>query len=386
MEIIDVRARLARPERTTGTVSTVKRVEHSTCVLLELEASDGSVGVGEIPDVENPDELPTTDELESEVAAFLVGRDPRRITQLTTEMYDAVDVGPYDFHSVQQLLLGAIDAALYDLVGVSYEIPGCQLLGGTTGTDAEAAGEVPICWVVYTERSDDRFAALEAEIEGKVEAGFSNFKLKVGEDDPQVDARRIEVVREIAGEDANVFLDAQANWTLEEAIDHVRRFEGIGIDGVETPVGHPDRSVDAPGSYYDVPILPSELADLRARVETPLMEHVLDPEFGLELLAADAIDVFTVEACAGGIGRARRVLAIAEAGGVDARLGSTVELGPGTLAAVALAASSPAVTYPSDLIGPLVYADDVLTEPVEYVEGTLGPRDRPGFGIELRDE
>ena len=63
------------------------------------------------------------------------------------------------------------------------------------------------------------------------------------------------------------------------------------------------------------------------------MEHVHDPEFGLELLAADAVDV----------------------------------------------------TYPCDLIGPLVYAEDVLAEPVEYVDGSLFPRERPGFGIELRE-
>lgn len=77
------------------------------------------------------------------------------------------------------------------------------------------------------------------------------------------------------------------------------------------------------------------------------------------------------------------MLALAEAGGIDARLGSTVELGPGTLAAVSLAASSSAVTSPCDLIGPLVYAEDVLTEPIEYVDGALSPREQPGFGIEL---
>jgi muconate cycloisomerase len=112
---------------------------------------------------------------------------------------------------------------------------------------------------------------------------------------------------------------------------------------------------------------------------------VLDPQFGIDLAAAEAVDVFTVEVCSGGITRANRILNIAEAAGIDARLGSTVELGPGTIAAGSLGAASTAVTYPCDLIGPQVYDESIIESGLEYRDGTLSPSEAPGFGLALKD-
>jgi muconate cycloisomerase len=348
----------------------------STCSFVELTADTGATGVGEIPDVEEPAAMPADETIAAEIAEFLVGADPRRIRRLTDEMDDAVDFGPVAFHSFQQLALGAIDTALYDLVGSELGVPVHQLLGGHSQ-------DVPIQWVVFTRGGADELDALRDEVREKVDAGFSAFKLKVGERSPDVDLARIEAVREIAGPEATVMLDAQGLWTVEEAVDCITTFESAGIDGVETPVGHPDPDADAPGYYYDIPLVPEELAEVRERTETPVVEHVLDPSFGFALAEADAVDVFTVEVCSGGITRADRVLDLAAAAGIDARLGSTVELGPGTAAATALAAANTAVTCPSDLVGPALYRESVLATPIAYGDGQLSPRDAPGYGFDL---
>jgi L-alanine-DL-glutamate epimerase-like enolase superfamily enzyme len=377
MKITDVDVEIVRAGRNFGTTSAVKETEGSVFGLLRLGSDDGTTGVGEISDVEHPESMPDAATIEEELSSFLEGQDPRVVNRLTTEMYDAIRFGEFAFHSFQQLALSAIDAALYDLVGNHYGVPVFQLLGGRTR-------DAPVCWVVYTRQDPDTLDALREEVRRRFEQGFRAFKLKVGEVDPQVDRERIEAVRDIVGDDAQVFVDAQGVWDLDEAIENVSSFEAIGIDGVETPVGHPDRSVEAPGHYYDIPLLPSELATVREETETPVFEHVTGPEFGLALIAEDAVDVFTVEVCAGGINRARRLLAIAEGAGVDARLGSTGELGVGTLAAGAVAASSPAVTYPSDLAGPKIYDDSIVEEGPEYRDGRLHPRESPGFGFALR--
>lgn len=374
MRITDVDAQTVEIGRRFGESSTVKQADTSTSTLVRLRGDDGSTGIGEMPDIETPDSMPSDEEIEAQLESFLVGEDPRRINNLTRRMYDQIDFGPFNFHSFQQLALGAVDTALYDLVGHYYEIPAYQLLGGRTQ-------DVPICWVAFTRRSSDEIDALTEEIEEKVDQGFEAFKLKVGEADLETDEERIQTVREIAGEDAQIFLDAQGVWTLEDARENIARFESLGIDGVETPVGHPDRSVSAPGYYYDIPLLPEDIATLKAETDVPLIEHVLDPAFGVALAAHDAVDVFTVEVCAGGLNRAQRILAIAEGAGIDARLGSTVELGPGTAAAASLAAGSPAVTYPSDLIGVEVYADTVLENPPAYRDGYLRMPEAPGFGF-----
>lgn len=376
MEIQRVAVTRVRPERRVGQQSTVKQITHSTCLFVEVVADDGTVGIGEIPDIEAPDEIPDLPEVESELERVLLGEDPRRINRLSKRLPSELRLGPYEFHSFQQLTVGAVDMALYDLVGNVYDVPAYQLVGGLTQ-------EVPICWVAFTRRSDDRFQALKAEIREKHEAGFSSFKLKVGEEPVEIDEQRIKTVRDIVGEDADIFIDAQGVWELDEAIKKINRFDEIGIDGVETPTGRSDPSVDAPGYYYDIPLVPSDLAEVRRRTDVPVMEHVLDPGFGLELVEHDAVDVFTAEVCAGGITRAQRVLQIAESAGIDARLGSTVELGPGTLAGATLAAASPAVTVASDLIGPMVYKDSYLHSEIGYSDGHLRPRSAPGFGISI---
>jgi L-alanine-DL-glutamate epimerase-like enolase superfamily enzyme len=148
---------------------------------------------------------------------------------------------------------------------------------------------------MYTRQSPDELDALREEVQTRVDEGFSAFKLKMGEVDPEVDAERIRAVREIAGDDAQVFADAQGVWNLDEAIDTIERFEDAGMDGIETPCGNPDAADTAPGFYYDVPLIPDELATIREETDATIFEHVHNPEFGLELVEADAVDVFTVE-------------------------------------------------------------------------------------------
>lgn len=377
MEIVDVDVEVVQIGRSFGVTSAVKEIDASTFAFVRLTADDGTTGIGEISDIEHPESMPDSTEIEAEIGHFLLGEDPREINRLTVEMYDAIALGLFDFHSFQQLTLAAVDTALYDLVGNTYDVPAYQLLGGRTQ-------DVTACWVVFTNQDPNMLESLREEVGTRVAEGFSAFKLKVGEIDPEVDAERIRAVREIAGDDAQIFVDAQGVWELEEAIENIRYFESVGIDGVETPVGSPDTDVETSGYYYDVPLVPSELSTVRKAVDTPIFEHVLDPEFGIDLVVEDAVDLFTVEVCSGGISRANRILSIAESAGIDARLGSTVELGPGTLAAGALGTASTAVTYPCDLIGPLVYDDSMLETSVEYDDGRFRPSDEPGFDCSLR--
>lgn len=82
--------------------------------------------------------------------------------------------------------------------------------------------------------------------------------------------------------------------------------------------------------------------------------------FRLVLCAVDVFNVSTI-GC-GGIHQAKKVIALAEGADLEYLLGSTLELAVGTAGQAHLAASSKAVTLPSDLIGPLMYTDDERLE------------------------
>lgn len=69
--------------------------------------------------------------------------------------------------------------------------------------------------------------------------GFGAIKLKVGSADPQRDIRRAHIVREEAGADIKVMLDANQQWTLPQALSICKELQSINPYWIEEPT-HPD--------------------------------------------------------------------------------------------------------------------------------------------------
>ena len=174
------------------------------------------------------------------------------------------------------------------------------------------------------------------------------------------------MLRETAGKEALIKVDANEGWSVSEAIQAINRLEKYGLAGVETPVAREN---------------PADIAQVRKKVQVPILEHVSDLSYGLDLIKADAVDVFNIATTGcGGIFPARKVAALAESAGLGVLIGSTVEMGLGTLAQIHLATTTPNLTLPSDLIGPGMYTKDILHDPVEYHKGTLRYTENKGLG------
>ena len=70
-------------------------------------------------------------------------------------------------------------------------------------------------------------------------------------------------------------------------------------------------------------------------------------------------------------------------------VGSNLEMGVGSAAMIHLAMATAGIhaeDFPCDIIGPLYYEDDLLTEPLPIAGGTARAHARPGLGVELDDE
>jgi L-fuconate dehydratase len=72
-----------------------------------------------------------------------------------------------------------------------------------------------------------------------IERGFHAFKLKVGSRDGQRDLRRAFMLRELAGANALIMVDANQQWTLPRALEMCRELRGMSPYFVEEPT-HPD--------------------------------------------------------------------------------------------------------------------------------------------------
>jgi L-fuconate dehydratase len=95
-----------------------------------------------------------------------------------------------------------------------------------------------------------------------VAEGFTAMKLKVGSSDPERDIRRSHIVREVAGDDIKVMLDANQQWTLPQALKICKDLQGMNPYWIEEPT-HPD----------DV-LAHKTLADAIAPTKLALGEHV----------------------------------------------------------------------------------------------------------------
>ncbi len=92
--------------------------------------------------------------------------------------------------------------------------------------------------------------------------GFTAMKLKVGSADSERDIRRANIVRETAGDNVKIMLDANQQWTLPNAIKICKQLQSIKPYWIEEPT-HPD----------DI-LAHKTLADQIAPTKLALGEHV----------------------------------------------------------------------------------------------------------------
>ena len=348
----------------------------SLYLLIEFISGDGTTGVGELSDVEPAWHAPGVGELERFLSEQLMGANASERHRLSKKVAEAI---PQHWHvELRRMLWAAVDMALLDLVGKVTGIPAYRLLGGRHRT------HVPVSWVAYVRHS----RLDEQGIEEKVPQGFRAFKLKVGSD-LAADSENVAAIRKIAGPGAYLKVDPSGTWDEGEAIENIRKLAELGVDALETPVKAASRDI-AKNRPHLVNENPDEaalaLARVRRAVPTKIIEHVGDfsDEFAVALVRHQAVDVFNIiPSQTGSLSRARRLAELAEAARLQVLLGSTVELGPGTAAALHLGVSSKALTVASDLIGPGHLEDDVVTPVFTYESGRLRVPDGPGFGVVL---
>ena len=318
-------------------------VERSYYLILEVHTDEGVTGIGETSDINR---VPDLAESEAHLRSVLVGERPFDTERILEGLRGKTK------------LLCAVDLALHDLQGKAVGRPLCDLIGG------RVLDRVKASWVVYIREAEH----LEDEVSAKVEMGIRAFKMKVGAD-LDLDEERVRIVRAIAGEDAEIKLDANGAWDVDTAVEAIERLSRYNIAGMETPI--PPDNVDA-------------MLEVKNRVDVPIIEHGGVSPRHMEMVRRRAVDAFKVSVCSGGIRWAKGVAALARMGGIDCYVGSTVEMGPGTAGGIHFAVSTPNTDrYAADLRGPLLLKDDVLSTPIRYEDGYLRIPEGPGLGVEI---
>lgn len=320
-------------------------------ILVFLDTEEGLTGVGECV---GPT-LPTLQTiLEKELAPLLLGCDPQRVEWLKHRWLTFAA----NWRHLARYAWAGVEMALFDLLGKAFRLPVVQFLGGAYRHEVEFIGYVFI-------DEPEANARLAAEY---VAQGFRTLKVKVGRNIEQ-DVERLRAIREAVGDGVRIRIDANMAWSVNTAIQAIRRLEPFGLEYVEQPI--PDGDLEG-------------MAWVRQATGVPIAadEACTDFRSALELVRHRACDVFVLYLSeAGGFLEAKKIVALAEEEGIACVLGSWAELGLGTLAAVHFIASCRPFPFANDTHYPL-QQDDVLEKMLSFREGKLSLPLAPGLGGE----
>ena len=209
--------------------------------------------------------------------------------------------------------------------------------------------------------------------------GIHIFKIKVG-DAPERDEQRVAAVREAAGPDARITVDAnQGWWDAKTAVRAIKLLERHRIEFAEQPV----RMDDLEAARF-----------VRAHVDVPIAldESVRGPREALACAKAEACDMFVVKLMkTGGILNALKVNAIAEAAGITVMMGN---MGESSIALAAHFHLNIALANAVHCDADLPWRPGGMTHDIgrglkqEVVDGVswIDVPDGPGLGIELIEE
>lgn len=202
---------------------------------VEIETDTGLVGYGFTAITE--EEIIGT-AINDVAAPALIGQDPLCTEALWDKLYWLLcprgQTG-YGMHAI-----AAIDVALWDLKGKALGQPIWKLLGG-------ARPRVPLYATFGFGFLDE--AALAESAKACRELGFDHLKMVVGHngmqrrDEPRLlgdvireDARRVKVVREAAGDDAGLYVDANCSLDAYHAEKLARKIVDYDIGFFEEPI------------------------------------------------------------------------------------------------------------------------------------------------------
>jgi muconate cycloisomerase len=363
---------LRRPHRWVGLDSAVG----AGYVVTRLTLADGTVGWGEAQPIKTwgGDDASRYGETPKTVVAVIHDHLVPALKDVDLRQFQTVHAAMNRTLRGHPYAKAAVEVAVIDAVARSLGVPAYQLLGGRVRDKVELAHSIGLM--------DPGDAVAEAV--KVVEEGITTLKIKIGVDV----ARDVGIVREVRraiGDKPRIRVDANQGYrSWREAVDAIRRMSEYGIAYAEQPVDGIQAMAEV-AARCDVPIM----ADESAWTERDVVAIA-------QARAAQYLSVYYTKP--GGLWKAKGLLTVAGAHGMQCDVNGSGEMGVGNAANLQLAAAAPEVTLAGTIpvtstsaiertkVAGRKYLDDLLRVPFEYREGHLIVPDGPGLGVEVDED
>jgi muconate cycloisomerase len=338
----------------------VATMDGQTLMLVRVHCSDGIVGVGEGTTIgglayggESPESMKLA--IDTYFAPVMNGQDATRVQHLMARVGKMV--------KENRFAKSAVETALLDAQGKRVGLPVSELMGG------RRRDSLPVAWTLASGNTDRDIAEAESMLSLR---RHNIFKLKIGARPLAEDIAHVAAIKRALGDRAAVRVDVNMAWSETDAARGMAALADAGCELVEQPVASS-----------------SALARLVRRFPVALMadESLTGPESAFEIARVHGADVFAVKIeQSGGLFAAQRVAAIADAAGIGLYGGTMLEGAVGTVASAHVFSTFPNLQWGTELFGPLLLTEEILTTPLAYRDFELSVPSGPGLGITLDED
>jgi muconate cycloisomerase len=333
-----------------------------TLVILRLLCSDGIEGIGEATTIgglaygnESPESIKSN--LDSYFAPLLVGQDAENINAAMQRLDKAIKGNTF--------ARSAVETALLDAQGKRLDLPVSELLGGRVRDALEVA---------WTLASGDTGKDIEEAERMLEQRRHRIFKLKIGANALEHDLAHVVAIKKALGDRASVRVDVNQYWSESQAIKGCQVLGENGIDLIEQPISRINRSGQV---------------RLNQRSPAPIMadESIESVEDAFSLAADGAASIFALKIAKNGGPRAvLRTAQIAQAAGIALYGGTMLEGAVGTLASAHAFITLDQLQWHTELFGPLLLTEEIVTEAPVYRDFQLHVPATPGLGLTLDED
>jgi L-alanine-DL-glutamate epimerase-like enolase superfamily enzyme len=297
------------------------------------------------------------------IRPLLLGKDPFATELIWDQMYRSSNHGRkgFNMHAISY-----IDIALWDIKGKAFNVPVCSLLGGPVQQKIPAYAST-VGFSLDLENVFEKVKQFRSE-------GYTATKWFVTEgptDGPEGERKNVSLmktIREAAGPDMKVMLDAWSSWDVPYTLKMAKLMEEYNPYWFEEPV-----LTDLPDSYA------------RLRRECPIQISGGEHEFtrwGSKLLMdKQCCDIYQMDPVwCGGISEMTKICTLASVYDVPVIPHGTSQH---VNAHISFAQNAVVVPMMEDLVAFRQMSQHFLAEPLKPVDGYFTPPTAPGMGLDI---
>ena len=197
--------------------------------------------------------------------------------------------------------------------------------------------------------------------------------MKIGARELATDLRHTRAIVEALGDRASIRVDVNQAWDATVAAKGCRELAAMGIDLIEQPVSAQDNAA---------------LVRLSHHIETAILadEAVATHYDGYRLAQQGFSGAFALKiAKAGGPASVLALAHVSQAAGIGLYGGTMLEGTVGTVASLHAWSTLP-LQWGTEMFGPLLLKDDIVSVPLTFTDGSVILPQTPGLGVELDED